>query len=335
MRQKVVLLDLENNQPNLELLHEVLKHYDTLYLFNCTGNFEFALDDLTELATLISSGRIMILDVPDAPHKEYEYAVLVGQLMALLPADTHVEIISAMDSSETLLMLLQSSEISASLIQVTPEASKQQFAHHTFKLPSIETIKQKPALLLIKKYAEAIAKTSGKPTNVEGLKNSLMNILKVMPEKAHKLVGMLINLKIVKCYDEQISFRKKLLKQWSELDLNAVEKESVNLSAAISSLKPEQDPAAFAGQTEQSSIQAAQHDLFKNFSQIDSVQLEVARKLRELQADKPKDIYALRDLLEELFPKSDIRMLLKELIEKGYIYWNGHEVLYSHEMYLN
>ena len=46
-------------------------------------------------------------------------------------------------------------------------------------------------------------------------------------------------------------------------------------------------------------------------------------------------IYALRDLLEQMFPKSDVRMLLKELLDKGYIYWNGHEVLYSHEMFLN
>jgi len=30
-----------------------------------------------------------------------------------------------------------------------------------------------------------------------------------------------------------------------------------------------------------------------------------------------------------------VRLLLKELLEKGYIYWNGHEVLYSHEMFLN
>ena len=43
----------------------------------------------------------------------------------------------------------------------------------------------------------------------------------------------------------------------------------------------------------------------------------------------------LRDLLEQMFPKSDVRMLLKELLDKGYIYWNGHEVLYSHEMFLN
>ena len=61
----------------------------------------------------------------------------------------------------------------------------------------------------------------------------------------------------------------------------------------------------------------------------------IARKLRELKSDKPKDIYALRDLLEQIFPKSDVRLLLKELIEKGYIYWDGTEVLYSHEMFLN
>ncbi len=63
--------------------------------------------------------------------------------------------------------------------------------------------------------------------------------------------------------------------------------------------------------------------------------MEVIRKLHELKSDKPKDIYALRDLLEQMFPQSDVRLLLKELIEKGYIYWNGHEVLYSHEMFLN
>ncbi len=64
------------------------------------------------------------------------------------------------------------------------------------------------------------------------------------------------------------------------------------------------------------------------------MQWEVAKKLRELKGEKPKDIYELRDLLERLFPKSDIRLLFKELIEKGYIYWNGHEVLYSHEIVL-
>ena len=73
----------------------------------------------------------------------------------------------------------------------------------------------------------------------------------------------------------------------------------------------------------------------KNFEKIDPVQMEVIRKLNQMKSGKPKDIYALRDLLEQLFPKSDVRLLLKEMIDKGYIYWNGHDVIYSHEMFLN
>ncbi len=92
--------------------------------------------------------------------------------------------------------------------------------------------------------------------------------------------------------------------------------------------------STIVAQTEAAEVHP-QHSLFKNFSQIDPVQWKLPKKLRELKGEKPKDIYELRDLLERLFPKSDIRLLLKELIEKGYIYWNGHEVLYSHEMFLS
>lgn len=333
MRQKVVLLDLENNFPTAKLLRDIVEHYPTLYLFNCAGKFEFALEELTELASWISSGQIIILDVLEAEHKEYEYAVIVGQLMALLEADTHVELISAMDSSEMLMQMLQASDIDCSLIQVLPEdASTETQDKPKIQLPSIEAIKAKPALQLVKKYCDALGKMSGKPTTLETLKNSVTNILQVLPGKAQHVVGMLINLKIVKRYDEQISFRKKVLKQWVQLDLNEhVPIEKPALDQVISKLNPENPVVEPA----QSPIQSAQQDLFKNFNKIDSVQLEVARKLRELQGNKPKDIYELRDLLEQLFPKSDVRLLLKELIEKGYIYWNGHEVLYSHEMFLN
>lgn len=172
----------------------------------------------------------------------------------------------------------------------------------------------------------------GKPTTLESLKNSVANILQVLPGKAQHVVGMLINLKIVKRYEDQIAFRKKVLKQWSQLDLSAAPSTPRDLSQAIAELTPEEPEKVIE---EQSAIQSVQQGLFKNFDRIDPVQMEVARKLRELQGDKPKDIYELRDLLEQLFPKSDVRLLLKELLEKGYIYWNGHEVLYSHEMFLN
>ena len=176
----------------------------------------------------------------------------------------------------------------------------------------------------------------GKPNTLEKLKNSLANILQVENDQLQHLTGLLINLKIVKRFDQQISFRKKVIKQWMQLDLEqktSVEK-AQNISAAFADLSPE------SSQQEVEEVQAktlhqAQKELFKNFSKIDPVQVIVAQKLRELKSDKPKDIYALRDLLEQLFPKSDVRLLLKELIEKGYIYWNGSEVLYSHELLLN
>ncbi|WP_347454681.1 hypothetical protein [Acinetobacter thermotolerans] len=332
MSPKVVLLDLENNFPTASLLRDITKHFSTLYLFSCAGKFEFELTDLTEFAEWIATGQIVILDTPKAEQREYEYAVVVGQLMALLEDGTHVELISAMDSSEMLMQMLIGSNISCSLIQVQAEAESENKPASKFKLPSIETIQKKPALQLVKKYCDALAKMTGKPTTLETLKNSMMNILQVVPEKAQHLVGMLINLKIVKRYEDQIAFRKKILKQWSQLDLNAGKNTPGDLSQAIAELSFNQPETE---EEQKPTVQSAQQALFRNFSRIDHVQLEVARKLRELQADKPKDIYELRDLLEELFPKSDVRLLLKELIEKGYIYWNGHEVLYSHEMSLN
>ena len=329
MTQKVVLLDLENNVPTAKLLREIVEHYPTLYLFHCQGQFEYALQDLTELAAWISSGQVVILDTPKAEQKEFEYAVVVGQLMALLEPETQVEIISAVKTTEILLDLMQSSHIQSNLILIQSEALTTQ--RH---LPSLDSIKNQPYLKMVKKYCDALGKMSGKPNTLDGLKNSISNILQLVPEKTQRVVGMLINLKIIKRYDEQIRFRKKVLKQW--LALNLDEQDPITQPQNMQEVLQQLQKDSVVDKLEPTAdTQSAQQELFKNFAQIDPVQLEVARKLRELKANKPKDIYALRDLLEQMFPKSDVRMLLKELLDKGYIYWNGHEVLYSHEMFLN
>lgn len=329
MTQKVVLLDLENNVPTAKLLREIVEHYPTLYLFHCQGQFEYALQDLTELAAWISSGQVVILDTPKAEQKEFEYAVVVGQLMALLEPETQVEIISAVNTTEILLDLMQSSHIVSNLILIQSEAVPSQ--RH---LPSLDSIKNQPYLKMVKKYCDALGKMSGKPNTLDGLKNSIRNILQLVPEKTQRVVGMLINLKIIKRYDEQIRFRKKVLKQW--LALNLDEQDPISQPQSMQQALQQLQKDSVVDKLEPTvDMQSAQQELFKNFAQIDPVQLEVARKLRELKTNKPKDIYALRDLLEQMFPKSDVRMLLKELLDKGYIYWNGHEVLYSHEMFLN
>ncbi|WEH95759.1 hypothetical protein PYR90_06000 [Acinetobacter johnsonii] len=329
MTQKVVLLDLENNVPTAKLLREIVEHYPTLYLFHCQGQFEYALQDLTELAAWISSGQVVILDTPKAEQKELEYAVVVGQLMALLEPETQVEIISAVNTAEILLDLMQSSHIQSNLILIQSEVLPSQ--RH---LPSLDSIKNQPYLKMVKKYCDALGKMSGKPNTLDGLKNSISNILQLVPEKTQRVVGMLINLKIIKRYDEQIRFRKKVLKQW--LALNLDEQDPISQPQSMQqALQQLQKDSVVDKLVPTADTQSVQQELFKNFAQIDPVQLEVARKLRELKTNKPKDIYALRDLLEQMFPKSDVRMLLKELLDKGYIYWNGHEVLYSHEMFLN
>ena len=332
MSNKVVLLDLEKNMPTAQLLRDIIQHYAVIYLFNCQGKFEYSLEDLTEFSSWVSSGQVVILETAEVDQKEFEYAVVVGQLIALLETDTTIEVISAMPSSEILLEMMQSSDMTCKLIQIQAEEPS---LNSKYKIPSIETIKQKPELLLVKKYCDALSKMKGKPNSIEKLKNSLSNILQVETGQAQQLIALLINLKIVKRYDEQINFRKKLLKQWTELDLEpATPSETAqNISPIFAQLQTESSSDEELQHS--NPIHHAQKDLFKNFSKIDPVQVIVARKLRELKSDKPKDIYALRDLLEQMFPKSDVRLLLKQLIEKGYIYWNGTEVLYSHEMFLN
>ena len=162
---------------------------------------------------------MVILETAEVDQKEFEYAVVVGQLIALLEPETCIEVISAMPSSEILIEMMQSSDMNCSLIHVQAEQSS---CNSKYKIPTVETIQQKPNLLLVKKYCDVLGGMKGKPNSIEKLKNSISNILQVASEQVQPLIGLLINLKIVKRYDEQISFRKKVLKQWMQLDLDAV-----------------------------------------------------------------------------------------------------------------
>ena len=345
MNNKVVLLDLERNIPTVKFYRDILEHYATLYIFSRENKFEFPLTDLTEFSSWVSSGQIVILDTLQAKEQEYEYAVVVGQLLALIEPESHVEVVSAASGSQILADMLAASGFPCRLIQVETEKN----TTTTKKgLPPLHTILANPDLQLIKKYCDVIAIASGKPSSMAKLKNSIMNILQVDVAKTKQLIGMLINLKIVKSEDDQISFRKKILKQWQQIDLDQSDADQQNHSILGSSKLAEVDallsklqinPAQMIeelAQLQQSDVvNDVQSDLHKNFEKIDPVQMEVIRKLNQMKSGKPKDIYALRDLLEQLFPKSDVRLLLKEMIDKGYIYWNGHDVIYSHEMFLN
>ena len=333
MQNKVVVLDLENNTLSAKMLRDIVGHYSTLYLFNCQGQFEYTLEDLTELATWISSGQVVILETASVKTKEFEYAVVAGQLLALVEPNVHIDVISVMPSCEILTQMLSVSNLDCSLLQIQAASLEKTTKS---KIPSVETIQQKPYLQLVKRYCDALEQMSGKPNTVTSLLNSIGNILQVVPEKAQHLVGMLINLKIIKRDEAKISVRKKVLKQWTQLDLEqqATEAQLPSFEALLQSLTTN-NPIMLPENEPTHSIHNIQKSLFENFDQIDPIQIKIIHKLQALKSEKPKDIYALRDLLEQLFPQADVRLLLKELVKKGYIYWNGLSVIYSHEMFLN
>ena len=102
MNNKVVLLDLEHNIPTVKFYRDILEHYATLYIFSRENKFEFPLTDLTEFSSWVSSGQIVILDTLQAKEQEYEYAVVVGQLLALIEPESHVEVVSAASGSQIL-----------------------------------------------------------------------------------------------------------------------------------------------------------------------------------------------------------------------------------------
>ena len=333
MQNKVVVLDLENNTLSAKMLRDIVGHYSTLYLFNCQGQFEYTLEDLTELATWISSGQVVILETASVKTKEFEYAVVAGQLIALVEPNVHIDVISVMPSCEILTQMLSVSNLDCSLLQIQAASLEKTTKS---KIPSVETIQQKPYLQLVKRYCDALEQMSGKPNTVTSLLNSIGNILQVVPEKAQHLVGMLINLKIIKRDEAKISVRKKVLKQWAQLDLEqqATEAQLPSIEALLQSLTAN-NPIMLPENEPTHSIHNIQKSLFENFDQIDPIQIKIIHKLQALKSEKPKDIYALRDLLEQLFPQADVRLLLKDLVKKGYIYWNGLSVIYSHEMFLN
>lgn len=108
---------------------------------------------------------------------------------------------------------------------------------------------------------------SGKPNTLDGLKNSISNILQLVPEKTQRVVGMLINLKIIKRYDEQIRFRKKVLKQWLALNLN--EQDPISQPQSMQQALQQLQKDSVVDKLEPTvDMQSAQQELFKTLHRL-------------------------------------------------------------------
>ncbi|TCM69237.1 hypothetical protein EC844_103184 [Acinetobacter calcoaceticus] len=314
MLNKVALLDLEHYMPSAAMFRELLEHHAMLYVFHCQApshkQFQYPLTDLTEFAAWISCGQVVVLETPPAAIKAFEYAMLVGQLLALVEVGTEIEIISAMPSSVLLLKLMQEAELDCHLRQVEP---------HGESVAQLEMAEQ----------------SSLSDRGIHALHAGLT----LMRQQATVQALYAQVPRLIQALDQQPIKPLQPLTAWLarrlHLNLAQVTVQGPTLNVNVASQTDEMPQLDKNTASERRDRVGTQFGLYDNFAKVDRVQFEVLRRLNQLQADKPKDIYELRDLLSEMFPESDVGMLLKELLEKGYIYWNGQDVIYSHEMVLN
>ena len=216
----VVLIDLAYlsiSTPQFKLLFE---QHQTVYIFHRQNDCQLALSDLVEVADWLKQGRLEVLTVPTLEHAQQENTVLAGQLLARLTPLQALLVVSDEDTFLDIQQVLGACDIQCERTELAKAVTTRQRPElKAYKMPSPEAFAENPQLALIKRYCHALDKMEGKPTHIEALKNSLANILQIPPEDTSVLVGMLNNLKIIKCQDDQVSYRKKILKQWVHLKL--------------------------------------------------------------------------------------------------------------------
>lgn len=319
MQNTVALVDLQGYALELSQLTAMLAKYDTVYLFHCKNQCSFSLTTLNELATLINSGQVIILDLPQNCRQEYQYAVLVGQMLVLLDLELSVTLYSAQLQATQLLQLFQQATIKCTLQQlhanahtVVPTAAEWGGVDLTWTqraCVALELLLQpiQNHRLFIDYAPLALRKGFAKLSNTG-------NTLNLQQVESRDDVP---NLNIHEAVADQVQTPAQQLRQGIEALIDQGGKK----------------PSTLLHEKEDSLLEDDLSNL--HFHPSDQIHFELLLQLREKQVVMPKDIYSLKDLLTEVFPEADASLIIKALIKRGYIHWNGHEVTYSYEMYLN
>lgn len=313
MQNTVALVDLQGYSPNIQQLTAMLEQYSTLYLFHSQNQCTFTLTELNELSTLINSGQVIILDLPLDCRQEYQYAVLVGQLLVLLDLELSVALWSAQPQAAQLVQLFQQAGLQCTWQQlsVTAPAGK----HSTTALSWTHRVRVALDVLL-------------QPIQNHQL---FVNYAPLAVRKG------LERLTVTNCdQDSKVSERLQTTQPMATDPIVKQEEAAVQqLRQGIEALIDDAglDTAVIEDGQADNEIEESLASL--HFHPSDQVHFELLRQLQQKQAVMPKDIYLLKDLLSEVFPEADANLMIKALIKRGYIHWNGHEVIYSYEMYLN
>ena len=314
MHQPVVLIDLQRQQLNVQQLQQLLEYYAVVYVFHPQGDSPFGLEQLTDLAQLITSQDVVILEHAATGQYQYDYALVAGQLVALLASQSEIHIISAMPFAASLVNMLALAGMQPRLIPIRPSTPMNKVLQAlNFWQASVQD------------WSKQLGAYLSKPLqNIHVRMNpAVQNTLQQLQLKTQQLQTKLQAHQIYQVLDAALN-------QWQEKHIVGTSLDEI-IHQIIHLNESNQDVSIKPNSVKQSRELSAGHTGL----QIDPLQFEVAKQLHHLKEQKPKDIYALRDFLAQSFPESDVRRLLKELIDKGYIHCEGVEVRYSHEMYLN
>ncbi|MFT4020169.1 MAG: hypothetical protein QM666_01475 [Acinetobacter sp.] len=118
---KIILLDARESLPTAKEFKQLFTRYETAYLFHMHDQLNYPLLDMTEFASWISSGQIVILDVPPLNQAELEYAILAGQLLSIIEPETTVDVLSTQSSISHLLDILDSIEVQVCYLTELPQ----------------------------------------------------------------------------------------------------------------------------------------------------------------------------------------------------------------------
>ncbi|WP_343596828.1 hypothetical protein [Acinetobacter sp.] len=343
MKKTVVLIDLAYIPLSTAQFKQLFEQHSTVYIFHRQNDCKLALSDLTAVAEWIQQGRLQVLSLPVLEHAQQENTVLAGQLLAQLSPQQELLIVADEDTFLDIQQVLLACQIDCQRTELAKVATTSQRPElKAYKMPSPEAFLQNPQLLLIKRYCHALDKMEGKPTHLDALKNSLVNTLQIPLEATPALVGMLSNLKIIKCLDDQVSYRKKILKHWVNLQLE-LEPPVAMIQQMLQSVLPTFGEGDAAPQVVLTDLNGLMKVLQQKGTVINAVQpevlepicLKITQHLAELKQERPKNLFELRDMLVELFPEADVQILLKSLLDQGYIHWDGVRLIFSHELSLH
>ncbi|WP_288415125.1 hypothetical protein [uncultured Acinetobacter sp.] len=331
--KSILLIDLEKTSIQIDLLRSYIENDQLIYVFNLRDKLTCNLQALTELASWVSSGQLVVLDTPTHTAKSSAYALLAGQLLALLDPEASIELQSKHSAANELAELLRA----AGKTVVTQDTAR--LEANSSAMPAAHTVAEQPALLQIKRYCDAIGQAPDRlPLTMDALKNSIANILKLSADQVPQVLALLVSLKLIKRDQGQVRFRKKMLKQWIALEL----------ASSTKTQPPAVQPKKSQAHSAMPQVVVGDVDTIMQFLKeqqapaegpfppsLDELQWQALQKLHELKLARPKDIFSLRDMLQDWFPKANIHHLLKGLMDKGYIQLDDDQLHYTAQTFIH